>query len=146
MARVFSQEDGNLNVQPITTSRTKAYSDIDLTFAKKASGDVFKKTDAAAVKQSVKNLLLTNRNEKPFDPNFGGNLNRFLFSLDEEFEEEDIEDAIAYAIHAHEPRAIFRGAQAKINSDQNSIAIAVRFQVKSTLELVDLNISLTRLR
>jgi phage baseplate assembly protein W len=146
MARVFSQEDGNLNVQPITTSRTKAYSDIDLTFAKKASGDVFKKTDAAAVKQSVKNLLLTNRNEKPFDPNFGGNLDRFLFSLDEEFEEEDIEDAIAYAIHAHEPRAIFRGAQAKINSDQNSIAIAVRFQVKSTLELVDLNISLTRLR
>jgi phage baseplate assembly protein W len=146
MARVFSQEDGNLNVQPITTSRTKAYSDIDLTFAKKASGDVFKKTDAAAVKQSVKNLLLTNRNEKPFDPNFGGNLNRFLFSLDEEFEEEDIEDAIAYAIHAHEPRAIFRGAQAKINSDQNSIAIAIRFQVKSTLELVDLNISLTRLR
>ena len=146
MARVFSQEDGNLNVQPITTSRSKAYSDIDLTFAKKASGDVFKKTDAAAVKQSVKNLLLTNRNEKPFDPNFGGNLNRFLFSLDEEFEEEDIEDAIAYAIHAHEPRAIFKGAQAKINSDQNSIAIAVRFQVKSTLELVDLNISLTRLR
>ena len=146
MARVFSQEDGNLNVQPITTSRTKAYSDIDLTFAKKASGDVFKKTDAAAVKQSVKNLLLTNRNEKPFDPNFGGNLDRFLFSLDEEFEEEDIEDAIAYAIHAHEPRAIFRGAQAKINSDQNSIAIAVRFQIKSTLELVDLNISLTRLR
>lgn len=146
MARVFSQEDGNLNVQPITTSRTKAYSDIDLTFAKKASGDVFKKTDAAAVKQSVKNLLLTNRNEKPFDPNFGGNLDRFLFSLDEEFEEDDIEDAIAYAIHAHEPRAIFRGAQAKINSDQNSIAIAIRFQVKSTLELVDLNISLTRLR
>ena len=50
MSRVFAQEDGNLNVLPITTSRVVAFSDIDLTFAAKQSGDVFKKSDAAAVK------------------------------------------------------------------------------------------------
>ena len=44
----------------ILTSRTKSYSDIDLTFTPKASGDIFKKQHGAAVKQAVKNLLLTN--------------------------------------------------------------------------------------
>ena len=63
MSRVFSQEDGNLQVQPVNTSRSVSYKDIDLTFAAKASGDVFKKNDAAAVKQSVKNVILTNFGE-----------------------------------------------------------------------------------
>jgi phage baseplate assembly protein W len=146
MARVFSQEDGNLNTKPIVTSRTKVYSDVDLSFAKKANGDIFKKTDAASVKQAVKNLLLTNHGEKPFQPRFGGDLNRFLFNLDTEFDEIDVEDRIATAIRNHEPRAIFRGAQVRLTPDQNSISIVVRFQIRSTLELVDLNVTLARLR
>ena len=146
MARVFSQEDGNLNTAPIITSRKVAYSDVDLTFAKKASGDVFKKSDAASVKQAVKNLLLTNNGEKPFQPLFGGDLNRFLFDLDTEFDESEIADQIGTAIANYEPRALFMGAKAKLNPDQNSVAITVRFQVISTLEVVNLNVSLTRLR
>ena len=81
MAKVFSIEDGNLTKVPLTSSVTRLYKDIDLTFAKKSSGDIFKKTDAAAVKQSVKNILMTNPTEKPFDPYFGGGLNEFLFTL-----------------------------------------------------------------
>ena len=56
--RAFSIEDGNLGVKTIISSQNRTFSDIDLTFAKKASGDVFKKNSAAAVKQAVKNLLL----------------------------------------------------------------------------------------
>ena len=108
MARVFSTEDGNLQTASILTSRIKTYSDIDLTFARKSNNDVFKKNDAAAVKQAVKNLLLTNFGDKPFEPFFGGNLNAFLFNLDTEFDNEDIEDAVAQALANHEPRAILR--------------------------------------
>ena len=68
MPRVFSQEDGGLDNASIITSRKKVYKDIDLTFAVRTMGDVFKKTDAASVKQAVKNLLLTNHFEKPFTP------------------------------------------------------------------------------
>ena len=67
MSRVFSIEDGNLQSRSLVTSRNKLYSDIDLTFAKRPSGDVYKKTDGAAVKQSIKNLMLTNLGEKPFN-------------------------------------------------------------------------------
>ena len=64
--RAFSIEDGNIGTKTIQTNRRKVFSDIDLTFAKRPSGDIFKKQHAAAVKQAVKNLLLTNFGEKPF--------------------------------------------------------------------------------
>ena len=63
--RAFSIEDGNLGNKTITTARTVGYQDIDLSFTKKPSGDIFKKSNAAAVKQAVRTLLLTNFAEKP---------------------------------------------------------------------------------
>ena len=69
MATKLSTEDGNLSVSAITGTRTRVYKDIDLTFTNKPSGEIFKKESAAAVKQAVKNLLLTNYFEKPFQPN-----------------------------------------------------------------------------
>ena len=58
--RVLSSEDGDLQKSTLISSRTVDYLDIDLTFNKRPSGDIYKKRDAAAVKQSIKNLLLSN--------------------------------------------------------------------------------------
>ena len=70
--RAFAQEDTDLNTASIASSRAKEYIDIDLTFqAKPTSGEIFKKKDAAAVKQAIKTLVMTNLLEKPFDPFFG---------------------------------------------------------------------------
>jgi len=146
MARVFSIEDGNLDTASITTSRQKSYSDIDMTFAKKGNSDIFKKSDAAAVKQAVKNLLLTNFGEKPFNPEFGGNLNAFLFNLDTEFDELEIEDAVAQAMANFEPRAILRQVIATLLEEQNTVNVKVIFQVVNVAETQELSINLTRLR
>ena len=146
MARVFSIEDGNLDTASITTSRQKSYSDIDMTFAKKGNNDICKKSDAAAVKQAVKNLLLTNFGEKPFNPEFGGNLNAFLFNLDTEFDELEIEDAVAQAMANFEPRAILRQVRATLLEEQNTVNVKVIFQVVNVAETQELSINLTRLR
>ena len=146
MARVFAQEDGNLSTRPITTSRTASYTDIDLTFTNKSNGEIFKKTDAASVKQAVRNLLMTNKGEKPFNPHYGGNLNDFLFSLSEDLDNIEIENAIILAIDAQEPRAAVRGVQVLLKEDYNSIHVLVQFQVVNTLEIAELNLELTRLR
>ena len=146
MARIFSIEDGTIDTVSITTSRNKAYSDLDLTFAIKGNNDVFKKNDAAAVKQAVKNLLLTNFGEKPFSPRFGGNLNAFLFNLDTEFDELEIEDNVAQAIANFEPRAILRRVRATLLPDQNSVNVKVVFQVVNVQETQELSINLARLR
>jgi len=144
--RSFSIEDGNLQSKSIITTRQKVYSDLDLTFARAANNDVFKKNDAAAVKQSVKNILLTNILEKPFLPDFGGNLNDFLFELSEDFDEEVIEDTVKRSIQVFEPRARIIEVVATLQPDINDVKVTVKFQVVNTSEEVVLNVSLARLR
>ena len=145
-AKSFSIEDGNLQSKSINTSRQRTYKDIDLSFTPKASGEIYKKTDAAAVKQAVKNLLLTNRMEKPFDPYFGGNLSSFLFSLSDDFDEDECKEIIISAIEAYEPRAVVRDVNVTIVPDRNDVKVAVTFQVVNTAELVTVDVSIARLR
>ena len=149
MARVFSHEDGNLSTRSIITSRTKSYADIDLTFTRKPGTvtDIYKKTDAAAVKQSVKNILMTNRVEKPFLPYYGGNLNSFLFELaDDELDTDEIQDVVVESISNFEPRALVRAVDVILRPDNNTINVTVKFQVMNTSELQEIVITLTRLR
>ena len=146
MARVFSLEDGNLNTKPIIVSRSKTYSDIDLTFSAKVGGDIFKKTEAAAVKQSIKTLLMTNYGEKPFNFMYGANLNNFLFENIEDLDEDEITDVVSSAINNYEPRANFNAIRAKILPDYNTIQLTIYFQVINTMENEVLNLELTRLR
>ena len=144
--RAFSIEDGNLGSKTILTSRTKTSKDIDLSFTKKLSGDVFKKEDAAAVKQAVKNLLMTNFSEKPFLPRFGGNLNSLLFALNTDIDDEDLEEQIINAIEIYEPRAKVTNITSNLNDDDHQIKVTVTFRVINTNETVTTNIDLTRLR
>ena len=146
MATKLAAEDGNLGTSSIIGSRTKIYKDIDLTFAAKASGDIFKKTDAAAVKQAVKNLMLTNHFEKPFQPRFGANLRDLLFDLADEDAEEDIEERCINAINVFEPRAQALNVTAIAKPDRNSISVTVEFRVINTEELVKFTSTLARLR
>ena len=144
--RIFSTEDGNLSNGSLTSSMTRRYKDIDLTFQNRTTGDIFKKNDAAAVKQSVKNLLLTNKYEKPFEPYYGGNLNNFLFELTTEFDETQIEENVRSAILNYEPRANVMQVVSVLQPDYNSVEVKVVFQVVSTGELVSVTVPLTSQR
>ena len=145
MARAYSTEDTNLS-KSLIASRGTDYKDIDLAFAAKPAGDVFKKTDAAAVKQAVKNLLLTNRGEKPFQPDFGADLNEVLFNLDTEFDPDFVQDLIAEAIKNFEPRALVLSVSVSTDGDNNRLDATVEFQVVNTEEIVTTEVSLARLR
>ena len=144
--KVFSVEDGNINSSTIVTARKKSYSDIDLTFNKRASGDIFKKTDAGAVSQAVRNLLLTNFSEKPFLPRYGGDLNSLLFSLNTTIDEIGLEERILETIEVFEPRAKILAIKILRNDDRNEIDVTVKFKIISTNETLTTQISLTRLR
>ena len=146
MATKLAAEDIRLGTSSILGARTKLYKDIDLTFAVKPSGEIFKKTDAAAVKQSVKNLMLTNHFEKPFQPRFGANLRDLLFDLADEDAEEDIEERCINAINVFEPRAQALNITAIAKPDRNSISVTVEFRVINTEELVKFTSTLARLR
>ena len=146
MATKLAAEDTSLGLSSIIGSRTKLYSDIDMTFAVKPSGDIFKKTDAAAVKQAVKNLMLTNHFEKPFQPRFGANLRALLFELADDEAEEDIEERCINAIDVFEPRAKALNVTAISKPDRNSVSVTVEFRIINTDELVKFTSTLARLR
>lgn len=144
--KAFSIEDGNLSNRSIISSQTRTFTDVDLKFAKKTTGDIFKKTNVAAVKQSIKNILMTNETEKPFKPEFGGNLQAMLFSLDTEFDDDDIKDMIISAVSIEEPRASIVDVKVNSTPDFSSVNVDVIFQVLASEEIETLNVSLTRLR
>ena len=146
VTKAFSIEDGNLSKKTLLGTKTKEYLDIDLSFTAKPSGDLYKKSEAAAVKQAVKNLLLTNTTEKPFQPYYGGDLNDFLFELSEDFDEEDIRDYIFTAVSNYEPRATVLDVKSLIIPDRHDVKVTVVFQVVNTSEVVSIDITLARLR
>ena len=146
VSRAFSVEDGNPSSKSIVVSTIGSFSDIDLTFEKKPSGDIYKKLEAAAVKQSVKNILLTHDTEKPFNPYFGAGLYSFLFELDFDFDEDIIRDEIVRSIESYEPRAEVTNIKLALISESNEIRITVEFKVVGYDRVESLDLSMARLR
>lgn len=146
VTRALAAEDGNLLSRSLVSSRQKDYSDIDLTFSLRPNGDIYKKTDAASVKQAVKNLLLTNHYEKPFNMLFGGNLTALLFELVDEDSGFEIEQAVRQAIERNESRAKVVSVDTNLNPDRNSLGLTVTFRILNTGEIVSVNTVIARLR
>jgi len=145
--RAFAQEDTNLQTASIATTREKQYTDIDLTFkAKPSSGEIFKKTDAAAVKQSVKTLVMTNLLEKPFRPRFGGNVRAQLFELADRGRSSIIRRNIIDNIQVFEPRAQVLDVIVNLQPDSHSLDVTIKFKVVNTEEQVEFTTTLARLR
>ena len=147
MARALASEDGNLQSSTIITSRSRDYKDIDLTFSKKVNtGDIFKKTDAAAVKQAVKTLLSTSQLEKPFLPDFGADLRDLLFELADYDIELETRLKIEKAIQRYEPRANLLDIDVRSDPDYNSLSVTTTFKIVSTEETISFTTVVSRLR
>lgn len=142
----LSIEDRNLFGSSIFGSRNRAYSDIDLSFETKTSGEIYKKTDVAAVKQSVKNIVMTNYFEKPFNPFFGADVRSMLFELVGTMAESDIKRRIKKSINEYEPRAEILDIIANSLEEQNEISVQIQFKVINTDEIVTIRTSISRLR
>lgn len=148
MGNAYAKEDqGDLNVFNISTSRSSNYKDIDLTFkAKGTSGDIFKKENAAAVKQSIKTLLLTNKLEKPFNTDFGGDIQGRLFGLAIDSTASEIKDQVLYTIEKYEPRAEVLDLIVTLDPDRNSLHVNVEFKVINTGVIVEFSTVIERVR
>ena len=146
ITKSLSIEDTNLAKRSIVSARQQVYSDIDLSFAKKSNGDIFKKTEAAAVKQAVKTLIQTNFGERPFNYYFGSNIRALLFEPVTPDTVAEIDINIRLAIQNFEPRAEILDVRVLDEIDKNSVNVSVRFRVISTNEVVEIKTAFSRLR
>ena len=93
------------------------YSDLDFNFAKSSTRDVARKFDNNAIKQSLRNVVLTNFYERPFRPSFGANLLSRLFDQASPGMISEVNSNIKKAITTSEPRVTLR----KVTTDWNKI-------------------------
>ena len=145
MAKILSVEDKSLS-SSIISSRTRSFSDIDLSFAKKPSGDIYKKVDAAAVKQSVINIVTTNRFEKPFNPSFGADVTGLLFELADGRRNYVVKKQIEDVVFRYEPRADILDISCTTLPDVNTLGVKITFKVVNTEEVVTISTTVSRLR
>jgi phage baseplate assembly protein W len=104
-------------------------------FANPMSGDIGKKTGAAAVKGAIVSILKTNYNERLFDPEFGSDIRGSLFEQMNPITEQRMKKKIEAAIARHEPRAEVLGVSVKAQEEQNRYEISILFNVASVAEI-----------
>ena len=68
------------------------------------SGDVSRVYDRNSIIESIHNIVLTNKYERPFKPNFGCNLRQFLFEPLGAWDIYEMEGAIRDQLAQYEPR------------------------------------------
>ena len=143
---VFSLEDKDITKRPITSSSPAENSDLDLSFSISPKGNLYKKTSVASVKQSIRKLLLTNRGDIPFQPLLGADLNRLLFELSTDLDEDDIETLVTQVIRRYEPRVGKLEVKVDMNEDQYALTIYIVFQIVENLRTETMEVSIARVR
>ena len=113
----------------------RTYKDLSYSlFANPMSGDVGKKTGAAAVKGAIVSILKTNYNERLFDPEFGTDIRGSLFEPMNPLTEQRMKKKVEVALARHEPRAEVLGITVKAQEEQNRYEVSVLFNVTSEAE------------
>tara|TARA_B100001093_G_scaffold35447_1_gene30496 strand:- start:11935 stop:12324 length:390 start_codon:yes stop_codon:yes gene_type:complete len=117
---------------------SKSFRDFSLTFEKNAvTNDVLSLKDAAAIKAAVKNIVLYNFYEKPFDPAFGGNIIGLLFENYTSGLATEIEERITNAIQIHEPRVAVYEVEADWEEDRNELNVSVSYIILGLTPKID---------
>lgn len=116
-------------------SRQNAYTDLDFRFIiNPNTGDFALKKDVAAVKQSVMNILLTGRGERPFQPEFGGNLRAYLFENFDNVTAAAMRNAIINSLRNYEPRVRVNNVTIGDMSYRNALNVTIEFTILSPEE------------
>jgi len=125
----------------------KIYSDLDLTFKRvPGTNDVALRYDENAVIASVRNLLLTNFYERPFQPDVGSNLNKLLFEPAEGFTASIIDMEIRNTIKNYERRVTISELEVTLNADSNAFLVYLSFYVGNNSVPTAVNLILQRSR
>jgi phage baseplate assembly protein W len=129
------------------TRNTRTYSDLDLNFiANPVTGDISKKFDENAVKQSIKNLVMTRHYERPFHPEIGSPVMNLLFEPFSPMLKVTMERAISYTIDNFEPRVALRSVDVELNEENNSVYVHIEYIIINTTQPQTVDFTLQRTR
>ena len=136
-------------VQVITPLRRKIslFSDLhkDMT-QHPLTEDLSLKLDEEAVKESIKNLILTNRGERLMQPLIGGNVQAMLFENNTPAIIKLIQEQIKTVIREYEPRATLIDVIVRSSIDESTVEVDVYFYINNVVEPISVTVFLERIR
>ena len=127
--------------------REPVYKDIPISFtAHPVTGKIKSLINRDAVKQSVKNIVLTNFYERPYNPILGGDILAKLFENMGPLTEYEISNNIREALDNFEPRAEVDEIKVDALEDQNALNVTITFRVINDVEPISVTVFLERVR
>jgi phage baseplate assembly protein W len=133
--------------QARVVSKKKPWSDLDLSLKiHPIRKDIIPLKDDAAIKNAVKNLLISNFYERPFQDDLGANLRGLLYEPADVITEIELRDNIYDVLSKYEPRISVTSIGITDLSDVNSYNVTVYFNIKEYDSADTVEIVLRRLR
>ena len=127
--------------------REVQFSDLSIAFTPHpVTGKPATKKNAQAVTGALKNLILTNRFERPYEPAFGSDIRNRLFENFDPVEAVNMEEDIKLAISNYEPRVEVNEIKVVGGPDNNTVSVYVSFFIINQAEPEVLQIEIERVR
>jgi phage baseplate assembly protein W len=131
----------------VQTNTTRSFRDLDLNFnIHPIRKDVNIHKNEFAIINSVKNLILTNHYERPFQPELGSNIRRLLFENVDSIISAQIEREIEETVLNFEPRVQISKITVVPAPDQNRYGVKMEFFVINNPNPISIDFFLERIR
>jgi hypothetical protein len=126
---------------------TRLFTDLDLNFtAHPVTKDIVLRYDDAAVKESIKNLVMTVNYERPFHSEIGTPVNSLLFENNTPALPILLQRIITDTINNFEPRANLIQVDVVNREEQNALEVTIVFTILNTTRPITLTMVLERTR
>lgn len=128
--------------------KTEIYSDFLNSFEQNPlTGLLARVTNEESVKQSLKNIILTNVGERFYDSNKGSKIKQSLFELYDPGTIEIIQIQLSEAIAAYEPRAIIQNIKLQEDIERGGYYVTLIFSIINIPDQTfTLDVSMQRVR
>ena len=109
----------------------KRYINIDFPFRDSEKGYYFKlnDTDKDAIRSDLLHLLLTNKGERLYLPDFGSDLRKFIFEPNDSITHDDIRDNLNETIKKYIPNLYVNDITFKNDNIQELIIVELKYTV-----------------
>lgn len=129
------------------TKRANLYSDFKKDLKRSPiSQDVALLKDEDAVKESIRNLILTDPGERLMQPFIGGGIRALLFENVTPGILKLIEERVKNTINTYEPRCELIDVTVSSIIDDNTVRVSVIFYIKNSNQPIELDVILERIR
>ena len=109
---------------------SRVFKDISFNFTKHpVTHDVVILKNEEAIKQSVKNLVLTKIGERLFKPFLGTNTTSYLFELNSTISENTLIEEIELVLQTYEPRIRLQRISTNITEDSNEFDVVIDYSI-----------------